>query len=69
MEHRQYISGVGKQSKHGTWEGNQRLYEHGMVRCSECMTEYYVHDLLHVGEGMQERLPNYCPHCGADMRK
>ena len=53
--------------KHGKWESNEYLYTTGQTRCSSCKTEYYVGDLLNVGEGAQEYLPNCCPHCGARM--
>lgn len=55
--------------KHGKWESNEYLYTTRQTRCSECKTEFYVDDLLNVGEGAQEYLPNYCPHCGAKMER
>lgn len=53
--------------KRGKWESNEYLYTTRQTICSECKTEFYVDDLLNVGEGAQEYLPNYCPHCGAKM--
>lgn len=53
--------------KVGKWESNEYLYTTGQTRCSECKTEFYVDDLLNVGEGAQEYLPNFCPYCGAKM--
>lgn len=35
------------------------------VYCSNCKEEYYPDDLLLGGNDY----PNYCPHCGADMRE
>ena len=58
---------VYAEQKHGKWESNEYLYTTGQTRCSECKTEFYVDDLLNVGEGAQEYLPNYCPNCGARM--
>lgn len=55
--------------KHGKWESNEYLYTTGQTRCSSCKTEFYVDDLLNVGEGAQEYLPNYCPHCGVSMER
>ena len=53
--------------KHGKWESDEFLYTTGQTICSACKTGFYVDDLLNVGEGAQEFLPNYCPHCGARM--
>lgn len=53
--------------KHGKWESNEYVYTTGQTICSKCKTEFYVDDLLNVGEGAQEYLPQYCPHCGARM--
>ena len=61
------IEAWDKAQKRGKWESNEYLYTTGQTRCSECKTEFYVDDLLNVGEGAQEYLPNYCPHCGARM--
>ena len=33
-------------------------------KCSECGTNYFVYDL----ENAVNEAPNFCPHCGADMR-
>lgn len=54
----------------GRWESSQGLVESGMTRCPNCKTEYYVSDLMEVGENSddglaQAKLPNFCPHCGA----
>lgn len=50
--------------KHGRWiEYNYPGAE--CVYCSNCKEEYYPDDLLLGGNDY----PNFCPNCGADMRK
>lgn len=58
---------VEVEPKRGKWVSNEFLYTTRQTICSNCKTEFYVDDLLNVGEGAQEYLPNYCPHCGAQM--
>jgi hypothetical protein len=55
--------------KRGKWESDEFLYTTGQTICSACKTGFYIDDLLNVGEGAQEFLPNYCPHCGAMMEQ
>lgn len=61
------VDSCADEAKHGKWESDEFLYSTMQTRCSVCKTEYYVDDLLNVGEGAQEFLPQYCPHCGAYM--
>lgn len=37
----------------------------GMLICSECGTEYYDDIMEYTGD----EVPEFCPHCGADMRE
>ena len=51
---------------HGQWAGEGDGYSDGALvydvwHCSEC--DYTIDD----GTDDPERLPNYCPHCGAKM--
>lgn len=49
---------------HGEWirnfDGNEWYWY-----CSNCKTEWYEEDLWMGGN----EFPNFCPNCGADMRK
>lgn len=52
--------------KHGHWNGEGDGYADGAIvldvwHCSEC--DYCIDD----GTDDPDKLPNYCPHCGADM--
>lgn len=52
--------------RHGEWQGEGDGYADGALvydvwRCSEC--DYCIDD----GTDDPERLPRYCPHCGARM--
>ena len=58
--------------RHGRWTSCQGLAEVGECQCSACKSVYYADDLYNVGETDengcgQALLPNYCPHCGAQM--
>lgn len=48
-----------KEHKTGTW----RRYE-GVLTCSECNTGFYDEIMGYCGD----KLPRFCPWCGADMR-
>ena len=51
--------------RHGKWIADESTYR--FAQCSVCKTTYYADDLYYVGEKAQSELPNYCPHCGAQM--
>ena len=58
--------------RHGRRTSCQGLAEVGECQCSSCKTIYYTDDLYNIGETDengcgQALLPNYCPHCGAQM--
>lgn len=49
--------------KHGEWlrygeDGNPNSIDTCIWQCDKCLETYY---------GRTERIPNYCPHCGAKM--
>jgi len=55
--------------RHGTWiECKAKNIITGEVRlvrkCSECGSGYFIYDFLN----SVDEIPNYCPHCGTDMR-
>ena len=55
-----------RENKRGKWEGkwycsNMSGYEYAM-NCSECGKPTYRASL-------SEKMPNFCPNCGADMRE
>lgn len=58
------------QRKKGKWvDGYVKHIENGELRncrqCSECGSAYFVYDRYNA----VDEVPNYCPNCGADMRK
>ena len=61
-----YVSGCKhfKEQKQGRWEHLIQKFNGGgfndVYGCSECVHKEYV--------PLGERLPNYCPNCGADMK-
>jgi hypothetical protein len=50
--------------KKGEWEIIRDDYDNELMRCPACREEFYD------GENdTVDHTPNFCPNCGADMRK
>lgn len=54
---------------HGEWVevGYTEDYHEAKYRCTNCKTEYKYTDFTNIA--LVECFPNFCPNCGADMRK
>lgn len=50
----------------GHWKTTQATFDSGMTTCSYCLKEFYIDDLVEVGN--ENGYCEFCPSCGADMR-
>ena len=52
--------------KHGKWITTQKTIDDGFTTCSYCHREFYIDDLVHVGN--EDGFCEFCPACGSDNR-
>lgn len=55
------ISSMGASHKHGKWIRRWKTVDGNVFRCSDCGVELAVEE--------EEMFFDFCPYCGADMRK
>lgn len=51
--------------KQGKWITTQRTIDDGFTTCSYCHSEFYIDNLVHVGN--EDGFCEFCPRCGARM--
>jgi hypothetical protein len=52
--------------KQGKWITTQKTIDDGFTTCSYCHREFYIDDLVHVGN--EDGFCEFCPSCGSDNR-
>lgn len=52
--------------KHGKWITTQKTIDDGITTCSYCQREFYIDDLVPVGN--EDGFCEFCPACGSDNR-
>jgi hypothetical protein len=52
--------------KRGHWITTQKTIDDNITTCSNCKREFYIEDLVEVGN--ENGYSEFCPSCGADMR-
>ena len=55
------LPSMGASHKHGKWIRRWKTVDGNVFRCSECGSELAVEE--------EEMFFDFCPYCGADMRK
>lgn len=51
--------------KRGHWKTTEATVDSGMTTCSYCHKEFYIDDLVEVGN--EDGYCEFCPNCGAKM--